>query len=438
MKPERIAIIGTGYVGLVTGACFASLGHRVVCYDTDKKKILDLRKGKMPFFEPGLKELIQRMTRKGTLHFSLDLDQTVQRSRVIFITVGTPSRQDGSVDLSYVKAATADVARYLRGGEIIVSKSTVPVGASHLVRRIVKKHFKGNFSVISNPEFLREGVAISTFLKQDRVIIGYEPETSLQVKRVIRSLYRPLHAPLIETNNRTAELIKYAANVFLASEISFINSIARLCEEIGADVELVSEALKADPRIGKKAFLSAGIGYGGLCFPKDIRALIRISRRIGYRFEFLDVVERVNKEQRKVFVDKMRRLLGTLKGKRVALLGLAFKPDTDDMRDAPSVDIIRRLLRAGARVHVTDPVALSVGRRIFGMSIRYSRSPYDALRGAQIAGFVTEWPVYRTLDFSRVKKIMSSAKIVDGRNMFDPEKMRKSGFAYQAIGRGGD
>lgn len=436
MTRHAITIVGSGYVGLVTGACLAKLGHRVVCHDIDTKKISLLKRGSMPFFEPGLREIILQSVRQKRLTFESDPVTALRGSEVIFITVGTPSRKDGSVDISYVKSAAKSIAANLRGGEIIVSKSTVPIGASLLLRRSIQRTFSGHFSIVSNPEFLREGVALGAFLKADRIILGYEQQVTARVKKIMREIYAGIKAPIIETNNRTAELIKYAANVFLASHISFINSIARLCEEIGADVEVVSAALKADPRIGQRAFLSAGIGYGGLCFPKDIRALIRISQKLGYRFKFLDVVDQINKDQRKFFVQRIRMLVPKIKGKKVALLGLSFKPQTDDLRDAPSLDIIKSLLRAGAKLHVTDPVAINSTRRIFGSLLTYHRNPYDALRGAHVAAIITEWPQFTALKLEKMKKLLAEPNIVDGRNIYDPETMRHLGFRYIGIGRG--
>lgn len=435
MDHFRIVMMGSGYVGLVTGAALASLGHRVTCFDIDAKKISSLKRGVMPFFEPGLAQLVRRESQRGRLTFSVDLHATVPGANIIFLAVGTPPRKDGSVDLSFVRGAADMVGPHLRGGEIIVSKSTVPVGTSQTIRRIIRRHFRGAFSVVSNPEFLREGVALETFLHPDRVVVGYEPDTSRSTKMMMRRLYGFAGGRVIETDNSTAELVKYAANVFLAGEISFINSIARLCEEVGTDVEDVARALKADPRIGQKAFLSAGIGYGGLCFPKDIRALIKISKRIGYRFSYLEVIEQVNKDQRKMFVDKMRDMI-SLRGARVAILGLSFKPNTDDMRDAPSVDIVSRLVRLGAKVVATDPVALKAAQRIFGNTIEYTKNPYDAVRGADIVGLLTEWPQFRRLNMRRVRRLMKHPNIVDGRNVFDPGSMRVIGFRYMGIGRG--
>lgn len=436
MKKHSIAIIGSGYVGLVTGACFAKLGHAVTCHDIDKRKIRNLQKGIAPFFEPGLTSLIKETVKKGNLRFSSDLSEALYGVSVIFITVGTPSNKDGSVDLTYVKAAVKDIASHMRGGEILVSKSTVPIGTSLLIRRIVSKRFSGKFSVVSNPEFLQEAVAIKAFLEPDRIIMGYEDLVTPKVKKTIKDLYAKVKAPIIETDNRTAELIKYAANVFLTSQISFINSIARLCEEIGADVELVAKALKADKRIGQRAFINAGIGYGGLCFPKDIRALIRISERIGYKFKFLDVVEEVNKEQRAVFVEKMKRLVPKIRGKKIALLGLSFKPKTDDMREAPSIDIVKRLQKLGAKIHATDPVAITNAKQIFGKSITYHKNPYSAIKGAYVVGIITEWPQYKKLNLQKVKRLLRLPNIVDGRNIYEPDKMRRAGFNYLAMGRG--
>lgn len=435
MKHYTLTIVGTGYIGLVTGACFALMGHTVVCHDVDRAKISGLQKGKMPFYEPGLRTLVRGMVGKRRLRFTTDLEDAVQQSQVVFFTVGTPSRKDGSVDLRYVRQAAQDLAGYVRPGMIIVSKSTVPVGTSLLIRRILERGGAKKFAIVSNPEFLREAVAIDSFIHADRVVIGYEEHTPSRVRRIMNAVYSGLHVPIIETNNRSAELIKYAANVYLAGQISFINSIARLCEEIGADVEEIATALKADRRIGPRAFLQAGIGYGGLCFPKDIRALIKISKKMGYHFKYLDVVEEVNKDQRKIFVEKLRRMLGTLKGKHITLFGLSFKPNTDDMREAPSLDIIRLLLKAGAHVAVTDPKAIPYARRILGKSVTYISQPARAVVGADAIGIVTEWSDYRRLPWSTLIKKMKSPHILDGRNMLNPRTMASYGYLYEAMGR---
>ncbi len=435
MEHYRITILGTGYVGLVTGVCLASFGHKVTCVDIDVKKIVGLKRGVMPFFEPGLASLVRHQVKQKRLQFSTDAHASIPGSEMIFMTVGTPAKRDGSVDLSYVRDAADMIGPHLRGQEIIISKSTVPVGTSQTIRRIIRRHFRGPFAVVSNPEFLREGVALKAFSRPDRVVLGYEPKTSATVKRKMRSLYRFARGRIIQTNTETAELIKYAANVFLAGEISFINSIARLCEEVGTNVEDVARALRADPRIGQKAFLNAGIGYGGLCFPKDIRALIKMSKRIGYRFSYLNVIEEVNRDQRKLFVDKIRRLVPRLRGAKVAILGLSFKPDTDDMRDAPSIEIIKRLLCLGAKITATDPVAIPTAHRIFGNSITYVPDAASALKGADVAGIVTEWPIYRRLNFTKVRRLMRHPNVVDGRNIFDPKKMALLGFRYDSIGR---
>lgn len=436
-----VAIIGVGYVGLVSAGCFAELGHRVRCYDIDAKRIEDLKKGWMPFFEPKLGTLIKKHIKAKRIHFFLNLRTVVEKSKVIFICVGTPARKNGSVDLSYVKDSVQEIAKTMRSHKIIVIKSTVPAGTSELVRKLMKTKYKGLFDVVSNPEFLQEGRAIDSFLKGDRVVLGFAKDTKEEAKQTMKSIYQKLTLPrynsqtVFETNNRTAEMAKYACNAFLSTEISFINNIANLCDEVGADVKVISEVMKSDNRIGSKAFLNAGAGYGGICFPKDMRGLINAYQKNGYDPTFFKMVEKVNTEQRSLLVKKAAVLLGSLKGKTIAVLGLSFKPDTDDIRDAPSITIIQKLLRAGANVRVCDPVSIPSIQKIFKEKITYNTSVNETLRNADAMILVTEWEKFQKINFQTVKKLMRKPNIVDGRNIYNPEQLKKLGFKYKGVGR---
>ena len=436
----KIAVIGTGYVGLVVGACFAETGNDVTCVDTDAAKVRQLKRGRIPFYEPGLEELVRRNTAEKRLSFDTKLAGAVKRSEVIFIAVGTPTGEDGSADLKHVLAAARDIAGAMNGYKVIVDKSTVPAGTSDRVRDVIRQRTTHPFSVVSNPEFLKQGAAVDDFLKPDRVVIGASDVRSADI---MTELYRPFTrtgAPIMVMDCASAELCKYAANAMLASRISFMNEIAHVCELFGADVDRVRQAMAADRRIGS-AFLFPGVGYGGSCFPKDVKAVIKFSADKKYRFRILEAVEAVNGQQKRIALDKLDRhfkLNGGgkgLRGKTVAVWGLAFKPRTDDMREAPAVDIIQGLLARGARVRAFDPEARAVAKRIFKSRIHYANHAYEALRGADALVIVTEWNEFREPDFDKMKKLMKQPVIVDGRNIYTPKQIRAAGFSYYSIGR---
>ncbi len=442
MKKKRtqsgnIGIIGVGYVGLVTAACFAELGNKVRCYDIDTERINNLqKKGLLPFYEFGLENLVKKNLKSKKLGFYINLKHVVENSKIIFLCVGTPSRKNGSVDLTYINKASQEIAKLMNDDKIIVVKSTVPAGTAELVRKIIKRYYKGKVHIVSNPEFLQEAKAIKSFLKADRIVLGYGNDTGDDVKAVMKRLYKPISGTVFETNNRTAELSKYASNVFLATEISFINNIANLCDEMNADVETIADIMKADKRVGKLAFLNAGVGYGGLCFPKDMRGLIMAYEKKGYDPTFLKMVDKINNGQRKIIVTKLRKLLKSINDKTIVILGASFKPNTDDVRDAPSVQIIEKLYRLGAKVRVCDPMSLHNVKNIFGDKVEYYFDTYEALKGANAMVLVTEWDRYHNLDFKKIKKLMKSHNIVDGRNIFDPVVLQKLGFKYLGMGRG--
>jgi UDPglucose 6-dehydrogenase len=433
----KIAVIGTGYVGLVVGACFAETGNDVTCVDTDAAKVRLLNRGRIPFYEPGLEELVRRNRAEKRLSFETRLAGAVRRAEVVFIAVGTPTGEDGSADLKHVLAAARDIAGAMNGYKVIVDKSTVPAGTSERVRQVMAERTTHPFSVVSNPEFLKQGAAVDDFLRPDRVVIGASDVRSADI---MTELYRPFTrtgAPIMVMDCASAELCKYAANAMLASRISFMNEIANVCERFGADVDRVRQAMAADRRIGS-AFLFPGVGYGGSCFPKDVKAVIRFSLDKKYRFRILEAVEAVNGLQKRTALAKLdRHFQGVkgLRGKTVAVWGLAFKPRTDDMREAPAVDIIQGLLARGARVQAFDPEARETARRIFKSKIRYAAHAYEALRGADALVIVTEWNEFREPDFDRMKKLMRQAVIVDGRNIYNPKQIRAAGFAYYSIGR---
>ncbi|HEX8072471.1 MAG TPA: UDP-glucose/GDP-mannose dehydrogenase family protein [Pyrinomonadaceae bacterium] len=431
----HIAVVGTGYVGLVSGTCFAEFGVDVTCVDVDAEKIERLNRGEIPIYEPGLEQLVAKNAQAGRLHFTTDLRSAVEQTLVIFLAVGTPPRADGSADLSYIETAARQIAEAMNGYKVIVNKSTVPVGTGARVRRIVKEHQTRpyNFAVVSNPEFLREGAAIDDFMRPDRVVIGSNDE---EATAIMRDLYRPLYlieTPVVITTVEAAELIKYAANAFLATKISFINEIANLCERVGADVHDVARAIGMDNRIGRK-FLHPGPGFGGSCFPKDTRALAHIARAHGCEPLIVESVIETNERQRGRMVEKIERLLGDLAGAEIAVLGLAFKPKTDDMREAPAVDIIRALSERGARVRAYDPVAMEAARQLLP-DISYARDEYDAVAGADALVFVTEWNEFRALDMNRIKGLLRQPKIADLRNIYEPDAMRALGFEYVGVGR---
>jgi UDPglucose 6-dehydrogenase len=431
----RIAVIGTGYVGLVAGACFADSGNDVVCVDIDNRKIARLCAGEVPLYEPGLEELLVRNVRESRLAFTTGLEAAVGEAQVVFIAVGTPEGESGDADLSYVLAAAEAIGRALRHYTIVVDKSTVPVGTAERVRRTIAAVTQVDFDVVSNPEFLKEGSALEDFTRPDRVVIGTDSE---RARAVMADLYAPFvrtGSPLLFMDAASAELTKYAANAMLATRISFMNDISCLCEKVGADVEMVRKGMGADKRIGH-AFLFPGVGYGGSCFPKDVKALGATAREAGVELDLLRAVERTNERQKRLLVYKALRHLGpSLEGLQFGVWGLAFKPKTDDMREAPSIELIEGLLAKGARIVAHDPVATASARQVFGNRITYAPDPYAAAEGADALFIVTEWNEFRNPDFGRLKHLMKAPLIFDGRNLFEPERMRTRGFAYFCLGR---
>jgi UDPglucose 6-dehydrogenase len=431
----KLCVIGTGYVGLVAGTCFAESGNDVVCVDNVAAKIESLRRGVVPIYEPGLEELIRRNVEEGRLVFTTDLADAVRRSHVCFIAVGTPSGDDGSADLGAVMAVAREIARVMDGYRIVVTKSTVPIGTSERVRAEMAAVTKQAFDVVSNPEFLKEGAAIDDFMKPDRVVIG---ASSAKAIECMRQLYEPFVRtgnPILVMDNPSAEMTKYAANALLATRISFMNEIANLCERVGADVDHVRRGISYDRRIGHH-FLFPGVGYGGSCFPKDVKAVIHTAHEHGMEFPLLNAVEDVNEAQKRRLVEKVTAEFGeSLKGKRFAVWGLAFKPRTDDMREAPSIAIVEGLLARGAELMVHDPEAMGEARHYFGDRVTYHRMNYEALEGADALLIVTEWNEFRRPDFPRMKRLLKRPIIFDGRNLYEPEVMREHGFTYYPIGR---
>ena len=430
----KIAVVGTGYVGLVAGACLAESGNDVVCVDHDEAKIRTLRRGKMPFYEPGLEELVRRNRQEGRLTFTATLPKAVRASAVVFIAVGTPPGDDGSADVQQVLAVARDIARAMNGYKVIVDKSTVPVGTSERVREVIRRETTHPFSVVSNPEFLKQGAAIEDFMKPDRVVIGAEDPRSEELMRELYSPFTRTGAPVMVMDCASAELSKYAANAMLATRVTFMNEVANVCELVGADVDHVRGAIAADRRIGP-SFLFPGIGYGGSCFPKDVQALIHFAAQVNYEFQVLRAVESVNAQQKTRLLAKMRAHFGSLKGKTVAVWGLAFKPNTDDMREAPSVTLIEGLLAAGAKVQAYDPEAVRVAKGIFGNRVTFSGGNYEALRGADGLAIVTEWNEFRRPDFARMRTMMRTPVVFDGRNIYTSQQMQQHGFTYYSIGR---
>jgi UDPglucose 6-dehydrogenase len=430
----KVCVIGTGYVGLVAGTCFAEGGNDVFCVDVDEEKIAKLRQGIVPIYEPGLEELIKRNVAERRLAFTTDGAAAVRASTVCFIAVGTPEGSDGSADMTYVKRAAADIAAHMDGYRLIVTKSTVPVGTAALLREVVAGGTTHEFDVASNPEFLKEGAAIDDFMRPDRVVIGTASERATEL---LRELYAPFvrtEQPILVMSPESAEMTKYAANAMLAARLSLMNEIANLCDRVGADVDDVRRGVGFDRRIGQ-SFLFPGVGYGGSCFPKDVRAVVTTAAQHGLEFRLLRAVEEVNERQKEVLVEKAEAHFGSLAGRRLAVWGLAFKPRTDDMRLAPSITIIERLLAAGAEVHAHDPEAMHEARKTFGDRITYHRVNYDALRGADALLIVTEWNEFRHPDFERIRALLARPVIFDGRNIFDPEQMRQRGFTYYSVGR---
>jgi UDPglucose 6-dehydrogenase len=429
----NISVVGTGYVGLVTGAVFADLGNDVVCVDKDAAKIEALGAGRMPIYEPGLEELVQRNVADRRLAFTTDLGDAVRRSDIVFIAVGTPSKTTGESDLSAVEEVALGIARALDRYKVIVNKSTVPVGTGDLVRDIIARNRRRSvdFDVVSNPEFLREGSAIEDTLRPDRIVIGAPNQ---QVAMTLLELYAPLERPMIITDVPSAEMIKYASNAFLATKISFVNAVANICDLAGADVTQVVKAMGMDPRIGG-AFLQAGLGYGGSCFPKDTDALIQTAAGLGYDFRLLRAVVEVNRERAQRFVALMQKVLDPLDDRVIAVLGLAFKAKTDDMREARSVEVIPRLLDAGARVRAYDPVAMPNAKTLLGPAVEYCASSYEAAEGADAVAIVTEWNEFKLLNLERLRGLMRRPLIFDGRNIYEPERVRRLGFEYHSVGR---
>ena len=429
----NICVVGTGYVGLVTGAVFADLGNDVVCVDKIRAKIDSLKTGRLPIYEPGLEEMVARNVDDGRLTFTTDLPAGVRQSDVIFIAVGTPSLETGETDLSQVEAVAAEIGRTMDRYKVVVNKSTVPVGTGELVREVVARHQPTaiEFDVVSNPEFLREGSAIEDTLRPDRIVIG---ATNQHAAMRLLELYAPLERPMIITDLPSAEVIKYASNAFLAAKISFINAIANVCEAAGADVTQVMKGMGLDDRIGA-AFLQAGLGYGGSCFPKDIDSLIHTAGRLGYDFRMLKSVVEINRERAARLVETIRKVLSPLDDKTVAVLGLAFKPNTDDMREAKSVEVIQQLHAAGATIRAYDPVATDNARALLPAGVTYSASPYEAAQDADAVVLVTEWNEFKFINLERLRRVLRRRVIFDGRNIWEPERMRRLGFEYHSIGR---
>jgi UDPglucose 6-dehydrogenase len=431
----HIAVIGTGYVGLVTGACFAEFGVDVTCVDVDAEKIQRLESGIMPIYEPGLEQLVTKNTQAGRLRFTTNVQEAVEQALVIFLAVGTPPLSDGSPDLSFVESAASSVAEHMNGYKVIVTKSTVPIGTGERIRKLIREHQKSAlaFGIVSNPEFLREGAAINDFMRPDRVVIGSADQEAIAI---MRDLYRPLYlieAPVVITSLEAAELTKYAANAFLATKISFINEIANLCEKIGCDVHDVAKAMGMDKRIGSK-FLHPGPGFGGSCFPKDTRALASVAQQFGSESLIVDAVIEVNRRQREAMLPKIEQLVGTVSGKTIAVLGLAFKPETNDIREAPAQEIIKGLLERGATIRAYDPVAMEETAQVIS-NIQYAEDEYEAVKNADALVIVTEWNQFRALDMKRIRDLMKAPRIADLRNIYEPEDLRELGFDYVGVGR---
>ena len=431
----HIAVVGTGYVGLVSGACFAEFGNSVVCVDSDAKKIERIESGRMPIYEPGLDALVAKNVRARRLEFTTDIAGAIEKSLVIMLAVGTPSSLDGSADLSQIEAVALEIARAMNSYKVIVTKSTVPVGAAGYIKKIIDENKKSNcrYSVASNPESLREGAAINDFMRPDRVVIGCSDEEAVEI---LKDLYRPLYlieTPFVITNPESAEMIKYASNAFLATKISFINEIANMCDLLGADVRDVAKGMGMDKRIGSK-FLHPGPGFGGSCFPKDVKALAALARGNGYQMMLTDAVLGVNERQTASVINRIKRAVPDLKDKTIAVLGLSFKPETDDMREAPSLKIISDLVEAGAKVRVYDPAAMEAARRVLS-GVTFCEDEYDAAKGSDALVVVTEWNQFRSLDFGRMSAVMNGLNLVDLRNIYEPGDIRKAGFNYVSTGR---
>ena len=431
----RIAVVGTGYVGLVTGTCFAETGNHVTCVDIDERKVEQMVAGKMPIFEPGLDRLFERNIRQGRLSFTTNLAEGIEGAEVIFLALPTPPGEDGSADLKYILGVADDLGKIMKQYAVVVDKSTVPVGTAEKVTAAIAANASVDFDVVSNPEFLREGVAVDDFMKPDRVVVGTRSE---RAKKIMDQLYAPLVRqgnPVIYMDEKSAELTKYAANSFLATKITFMNEVANLCELLGADVDMVRKGIGTDSRIGKR-FLFSGIGYGGSCFPKDVQALAKSSTEVNYDFKILNAVMDINHAQKTKLIPKIEDYFkGDLQGKTIAMWGLAFKPNTDDIREAPSLYNIEELLSRGANVRAFDPEAMDNVKDLFEDKIYFASDEYDALEGADVLFIVTEWPVFRTPEYDKIKSLLKAPVIFDGRNLYDPDFMKSQGFMYHSIGR---
>lgn len=428
----RICVVGTGYVGLVTGTCLADLGNQVFCIDNNKKKIDLLKKGVMPIYEPGLAELVKNNVQKKRLIFSCQIRNGVRNSDIIFICVNTPPNPDGSADLAAVENVAKTIAKHMNSYKVIVEKSTVPVNTGEKIAQTVKlfNTNKIDFDVVSNPEFLREGSAIKDSLNPDRVLLGV---SNKKAENIMRELYQPLQAPIIVTDIKSAEIIKHASNSFLAMKISFINAISGICEIVGADIEKVAEGMGYDKRIGR-SFLNAGVGFGGSCFPKDLAAFIQIAKENGLNFELLKAVQKINEQQKNHCVEKVKKALWVLKEKTIGILGLSFKPETDDMRFAPAIDIINKLQAEGARIKAYDPIAIKQAKAVL-RRVQYCKNVYETAKNSDALLILTEWNEFREMDLVRIRKLLRTPVIVDGRNIYDPVEMKKMGFIYKSIGR---
>ncbi len=436
----NVAVIGSGYVGLVTGTCLAEIGHCVICIDNNEKKIETLEKGEIPIYEPQLEKLVKKNMDKERLSFSTSIKEGVSRAKVIFIAVGTPPRANGEADLSSVKEVCTQIAGNMKEYKLIVEKSTVPVQTGQWIKRLFRVNNSfSDFDIASNPEFLREGTAVDDFLNPDRIVIGVETERAASI---LKELYSPIinrkssrsdSVPLMITDLETAELIKHASNSFLTTKVSFINAVADICEKTGADIEKVAEGMGYDPRIGV-SFLKAGIGFGGFCFHKDLQAFIRIAEKLNYDFALLKEVEKINKNRPKILLDKIEKALGTMEGKTIGILGLAFKPNTDDIRLAPSIEIISLLQKKKAQIKAYDPVATDKAKEIL-RNVEYGRDPYEVARGSNALVIVTEWDEFQRIDLERIRDLMVNPVVVDGRNIYEPQKMKRLGFIYKSIGR---
>ncbi|MDD5129938.1 MAG: UDP-glucose/GDP-mannose dehydrogenase family protein [Candidatus Omnitrophica bacterium] len=431
----NISVIGSGYVGLVSGACFAELGNHVICVDNDKQKISGLKKGVIPIYEPGLQELIVSNLKNNRLKFTSNIKEAVKNSEVIFIAVGTPTLENGEADLTGIEDVARSIAQHIDGYRLIVEKSTVPVETCSWIKKTIATYIKKKqkFDVVSNPEFLREGSAIHDFNHPDRIVLGLE---TLRAKQIMTNLYQPLNRPILVTNIKSAELIKHASNAFLATKISFINAISRICDQVGADVREVAAGMGMDNRIGRY-FLHAGLGYGGSCFPKDLDAFITIGEKLGYDFQILKAVRNTNQEQKAFVLKKIKDVLWIIQGKTIAVLGLSFKPNTDDLRNAPSIDLINALIQEGAKVRVYDPKAMEKAKKIL-KNVTFCKDKYQAASGADCLIIATEWNEFKELDFIKMKKKLKRALVIDGRNIYDPKLLTKMGFTYIGVGRGNE